>query len=104
MGKVALIAVFSVAAISLSTYRLTGNAALAGIAAIVLVTLAVLGVIFYIVVRRPELAVMEGMELVQYQQITLGAKGISPPPIESAPNIAGPVGSAALDQKSEEQK
>ena len=39
----------------------------------------IVGSILYIVKTRPEVAVMEGMELVQYKQITLSAKGYSPP-------------------------
>jgi len=104
VGKVAIIAVFALGAISVGTYRLTGNAAIIGISAMVLVTLAVLGLILYIVIVRPELAVLEGTELVLYKQITLGAKDMLPP-AENVSSIAGPVALATkADEKPEAGK
>jgi len=93
VGKVALVAIFAIAAIGVSTYRLDGEVAIFGIGAVVVVTLSVLGLILYIVIERPELAVLEGMELVQYKQITLGAKNM-PPSIDDTANIVGPVAMA----------
>jgi len=75
VGKLAIIGVSSLAAISLAAVHLTGNQALIGIGAMVVITLSVLGLILYVVVYRPELAVLEGTELVMYKQVTLGMKG-----------------------------
>jgi hypothetical protein len=74
VGKIAIIAVFSLGAISVATFHLAGTQALIGIGALVLITLAVLALILYVVIFRPELAVLEGAELVMYKQVTLGMK------------------------------
>jgi hypothetical protein len=74
VGKVAIIAVASLTAIGAATFHLEGTNALIGIGALVLITFAVLGIILYVVVARPELAVLEGTELLMYKQITLGIK------------------------------
>jgi hypothetical protein len=75
VGKVAVIAVFAILGIAGVGLRLTGEGALLSIGAILFIVLCVLGVIVFVVIRQPELAVLEGTELVLYKQVTLAAKG-----------------------------
>jgi len=57
--------------------------------------MAMLLAILYIVQKQPELAVLEGMELVRYKQVTLGTKDFVPegelPPVPDPklPEIEG---------------
>jgi len=44
--------------------------------------------IIVIILKQPELAVLEGMELVQYKQVTLGSKTFTP--IAETPAIPDP--------------
>jgi hypothetical protein len=74
-GKIAIIAVTAFAAIAAMALRMGASAVYVGIGAVVIVALGSFGLIFYIVSKRPELAVMEGAELVMYQHVTLRAKG-----------------------------
>jgi hypothetical protein len=78
VGKLAVIAVAAVLAISFATTRTTPAGALIGILAIVFLVLCTIAATLYVVATKPELAVLEGMQVVRYKQLTLGAKGYSP--------------------------
>lgn len=75
VGKIAVIAVAAFAAIAGMALRLGADAVYVGIAGVVVIALGSFGLVLYIVCKRPEMAVMEGAELVMYQHVTLGAKG-----------------------------
>jgi hypothetical protein len=103
VGKLAIVGVFAVASVSLATLRLNGALALFGIGAIVVITLAVLGLICYVVIARPELAVLEGTELVMYKQVTLGIKD-TPVIVSAQPVLPVPGNTALLSDKSGEEE
>ena len=87
VGKISVITVAAVLAIGGMALRLGASGTYVGICGVVLVALASFGVILYIVCKRPELAVMEGAELVMYQHVTLGAKGRPSFPLDPTPAI-----------------
>jgi hypothetical protein len=95
VGKITLAAVFAFLAIGASAFKMGASGAVVGVIAIVLIFLAMLAAIIYIVQKQPELAVLEGMELVRYKQITIGAKDFKPekelPPVPDPkiPRIEG---------------
>jgi hypothetical protein len=96
VGKIAVIATTALIALGAACLRLSGNAVLFGVGALVLITLCVLALILYIVVARPELAVLEGTELVVYKHMSLGTKGSPPLAIDALPAIAPAESHAAL--------
>lgn len=83
VGKIAVIAVFVVLALGGIGMRIGGMLALWTVGAILLATVLVLALIFYIVWKRPALAVMEGTELLQHQHSLLlaASKGQTPVPV-----------------------
>jgi hypothetical protein len=87
VGKISVIAVTAFAAIAGMALRLGANAIYVGIGGVVLVALVSFALIFYIICKRPELAVLEGAELVMYQHVTLGAKGIPTISNDASPAI-----------------
>lgn len=86
VGKVAVIAVFVVLSLGGIGIRVGGMLALWAIGAILLVAVLVLALVFYIVWKRPALAVMEGAELLHHQNSLLfaAAKGQEPVPLKNA--------------------
>lgn len=82
VGKISVIAVTAFVAIGGMAIRLGSDAIYVGIGGVVFVTLASFALILYIVCKTPELAVMEGAELVMYQHVQLAAKGYTPNPSE----------------------
>lgn len=85
VGKIAIIAVFALLTLGAIGVRLGGALALWAILGIVAVTVLVLALVFYIVWKRPALAVMEGTELLQYHNaLLLAAKGQIAIPLQAA--------------------
>jgi hypothetical protein len=79
VGKIAIVAVFALSGVAVIGTRLSGDSAiLVGIGAIVLIALAVLIVMLVVILKRPEMAVLEGMEVVHYKHLTIGAKDFQP--------------------------
>lgn len=86
VGKITVVAVVAITAIALVGYRLTTNTAqLIAVLAVGVICLSTLGSILYVIKRQPELAVLEGAELVLYKQIVLGTKTQTAPPTEMPP-------------------
>jgi hypothetical protein len=80
VGKISVIAVAAVIAVGAMAVRIGANAVYMGIGAVSVIALGSFVLIGYIVCKRPELAVMEGAELVMYQHAQLAAKGLTPNP------------------------
>jgi hypothetical protein len=87
VGKISVITVSAFAAIAAMAVRLGANAVYVGIGVVGLIALASFGLIILIVCKTPQLAVLEGAELVMYQHVTLQAKGTPPYLGDSAPAI-----------------
>lgn len=103
VGKIAVIIAVALIALGSIGVRVGGTGGLVVGGGIVLVTLAGLGVILYIVMARPELAVLEGTELVMYKHVTtLAAKGI--PEIPASPVIPDPSGKPPQLQPPQDQE
>lgn len=83
VGKTSVIAVAAVIAIAGMAIKIGASAVYVGIIAVTLITLGSFGLIFYIVCKRPELAVMEGAELVMYQHVQMASKNYVPSPSEA---------------------
>ena len=81
MGKIAVVAVFALTAIAVASVHVTG--ALDAIGAVVLLAVAVLAAILLVVMKQPELALLEGTELVMYKHMAVGVKG--GPPLANDP-------------------
>lgn len=80
VGKIAVIAVAGFAAIVALAHGLGAGVAYLALGVVALIVITSLGLILYILSKRPEMAVMEGSELVMYQHVQLAAKGVSLPP------------------------
>jgi len=78
VGKIAVVAVGCAFALATASFRLTGNGAVVAVIVIGIFGLCSLGSILFVIHKQPELAVLEGMELVRYKQLTMGAKGYIP--------------------------
>jgi hypothetical protein len=78
VGRLTLLAVAGVVAIGYATAHTSPIGALIGIVAIVFIILCVVGLALYVVKTRPELAILEGTQVLRYRQLTIGAKGYSP--------------------------
>ena len=78
VGKISILGVFAFIAIGIATTRTSPTGALIGIFVIAFIVLCALGAIVYIVAKRPELAVLEGTQVVLYKQLTIGAKDYTP--------------------------
>ena len=94
VGKITVITAAALIAIGGVGLKLSDVGALpilVAIGALVLIALAGLGCVLYVITKQPEIAVLEGAELVLYKQITLGVKGhpvLSPPtPVAETPNL-----------------
>ncbi len=75
VGKIALVSIASVAAIAAVSLKLSTTASLlVAIAVLGIICLASLACIIFVLIRQPEMAVLEGAELVLYKQMTLGTK------------------------------
>ena len=74
----AVVFVVGIAAIGFGLLRLGQTGALVGIILIFLLCAIAAGLIAFIVVRQPELAVMEGMEVIHYKQLSMGTKDYTP--------------------------
>jgi hypothetical protein len=86
VGKIAVIAVAALVAIGAVALRLsTAASILVAIIILGIICLASLGCVLYVLMKNPEMALLEGAELVLYQHITLGAKGQPPLAAASAP-------------------
>jgi hypothetical protein len=88
VGKICVITFASITAIAGMALRLGASAIYVGIGAVVVIALGSFALIFYIVCKRPELAVLEGTELVMYQHVTMGAKGYVPGNVQETPQLA----------------
>lgn len=89
VGKITVITVVALLSIAAVGYRITGTPyilALVGI--IAFIALAALACILYVIVKQPEIAVLEGAELVLYKHVTLGVK--DRPSLPSSPPIPEP--------------
>jgi hypothetical protein len=76
-GKIAVVSVFAVLGIAALGFKLSGNTAiLAAMGLIALVFVGAVCAVLGVIHKQPEMAVLEGAELVLYQQVTLAAKGI----------------------------
>jgi hypothetical protein len=76
-GKITVISVSVVLGIAALGLKLSGNAAI--LTAMGLITLVFVGAVcavLRVIHQQPAMAVLEGAELVLYQQVTLAAKGI----------------------------
>jgi O-antigen ligase len=102
VGKLSWIAFVALLAIGIGISRSGPNGVLIGIAAVLVVFLCATGAILYIVKVRPEVAVMEGMELVRYKQITLAAKGHTQDSSLTLPPVPDPLALPANGQKENE--
>jgi len=78
VGKIAVIAVAGTAALAIASLRLTPEGAVFAIVVIGLVLVCSLGAVLFVVHKQPELAVLEGMELVRYKQVTIGGHEYAP--------------------------
>ena len=78
VGRIALLAVAGVLAIGYATAHASPIGALIGIVAIVFIILCVVGFALYVVKTRPELAILEGTQVLRYRQLTIRAKDYSP--------------------------
>ncbi len=78
VGKIALAAVFAFLALAAASMKMGATGAIVDVVAIVVIFVSMVGAIIYIVQKQPELAVLEGMELVRYKQVTIGAKDFKP--------------------------
>jgi hypothetical protein len=90
VGKITTVAVVALIAIGAIGFRISGTLWLFGVIGVLaLITVASLLAILYVIIKQPELAVLEGAELIRYKQVTLGMKGhpILPP---SGPPIPEP--------------
>lgn len=76
VGKIAVITAVALLALAAIGVRLGASGGLLVGAGVVVITLAALGVILYILVARPELAVLEGAELIMYKHVSMAAKGV----------------------------
>jgi hypothetical protein len=86
VGKLAVISVITVICIAGVGSRLAGdNAMLLAIAAIVFVTVVIVAAVICVVIKQPDMAVLEGAELVLYQHAKMEAKGIPNPEKELNP-------------------
>jgi hypothetical protein len=78
VSKLVWLGCVAVIAIALLARYLTQSGVLIALGAILLVVFVVIGVVVLLIFKKPEAAAMEGMELVYYTGLQLGAKGISP--------------------------
>jgi hypothetical protein len=78
VGKIAVITVFCLVALAAPSLRLSPSGAVFAVAVMLTVFLCSLGAILFVVCKQPELAVLEGMELVRYKQVTIGSKDYTP--------------------------
>jgi hypothetical protein len=102
VGKLSGVALVALLAIALGIYRSGADGILIGIGAVLVVFVSTAGAILYIVKVRPEVAVMEGMELVQYKQVTLAAKGHIPDISDRLPPVPDPLSLPAKGEKENE--
>jgi hypothetical protein len=76
VGKITVIAVAALIAIGAVGLKLSNAGFILAVVAILgIVALSGLACILYVIIKQPEMAVLEGAELVLYKQITLGVKG-----------------------------
>jgi len=86
VGKITVIAVASILAIAGVALKLSTTASiLIAVAILGVVCLTALGCVLYVLVKRPEMALLEGAELVLYQHVALAAKGQPPLAVTGAP-------------------
>lgn len=89
MGKIAVIAVVALLSLGGIGMRIAGVLALWAIGAIVFVSFMGFALVFYIVWKRPTLAVTEGTEVLQYHAaLMLEAKGQPTIAFDSGKNSA----------------
>jgi hypothetical protein len=101
VGKITVISVVALIAIAGVGYKVSGTVALLAVVGLLaLVFLCTLGCILYIAVKQPEIAVLEGAELVLYKHITLGIKG-QPALAPAAAAMPEPLALSPSDEESE---
>jgi len=85
VGKLALLGVVAFICLAYMSRQLPSGQALVAFIIAAVTVLVVVGSILLIAFRRPELAVLEGTELIAYKRITQAAKDYNPdrelPPI-----------------------
>jgi hypothetical protein len=101
VGKITVISVAALLAIAAVGLKVTGSPSVLTVVVVLgLVALAALGCVLYVVIKQPEIAVLEGAELVLYKHLTLGAKGQPLLPAGSVP-IPEPLSLPRGDQSGE---
>lgn len=100
VGKIAVVIAVSLIAVGAIGVRIGGSGGLILGGGLVLITLSGLGVILYIVIARPELAVLEGAELIMYKHVTLAAKGL--PSVPDSPLMPDPASTPPNEAPSQE--
>ena len=78
MGRMALVAAVAALGIAYATGHTTQQGALIGIIAICFVVLVMAAVVLCVVLKKPELAILEGGHVLNYKQLMLGAKDFVP--------------------------
>lgn len=78
VGRLALVMAASVIGIAYATGHTTQLGALIGIIAIVFLVLVMAGVVLYVVKTKPELSILDGGHVINYKQLTIGAKDFVP--------------------------
>lgn len=100
VGKIAVITAIALLALAAIGVRLGTNGGLLLGVGVIVITIAALGVIFYILHARPELAVLEGAELIMYKHVSMAAKGITTLP--DSPVIPAPASNPPQLEPSQE--
>jgi hypothetical protein len=78
VSKLVWLGCVGVVSIAVVARYLSPTGALVALGSILLLVFVVIAVVVVLIFKRPEAAAMEGMELVYYAGLQLGAKGISP--------------------------
>ena len=78
VGRLAWVAIAAALAIGYATGHTTQLGALIGIVAIVFVVAVMAGVVLYVVKTKPELSILDGGHVINYKQLTIGAKDFIP--------------------------
>jgi hypothetical protein len=86
VGKIAVISVAALITIAAVGFKVSGTPSVLTVVAVLgLVALSALGCVLYVIVKQPEIAVLEGAELVLYKHVTLGVKGQPSLPANAIP-------------------
>jgi hypothetical protein len=76
VGKITVISIAALIAIAGIGSKVSGTTSVLIVVGVLgFISLAALACILYVIIKQPEIAVLEGAELVLYKHVTLGAKG-----------------------------